>query len=120
MNACDFKRCLQSNEGEGITGRKAGAGRESWRDLAGSAPAPGLSGQGRQFPGSGAGGGRGRGEMRDGVGGIMRKSKSWLVLGELVFNQGRGIFVSRRWGPSGFQWGALVSGMVLVGVWWAD
>lgn len=110
MNACDFKRCLQSAEGEGMTRKEGRRRKRVMARPSGVSAHPwvclgrGDSSQGQELVEVG-----GRGEMRDGVGGIMRKSKSWSVLGEPVFNQGRGIFVSRRWSPSGFQWGALVS-----------
>ena len=105
--------------GKASQGRQAGAGRVMAKP-SGVSARPGSVLGGEAVPRVRSWWRSGQGEMQGGVGGMMRKSTSWLVLGELVFNQGRGIFVSRRWGPSGFQWGALVSGMVLVEVWWAD
>ena len=103
MNACDFKRCLQSDEGEGIT-RKEGRLRKRVMARPSAVSAHpwvclgrGDSSQGQELVRWWAA------KIRCGRVG---PGRSWR---ELVFKQGRRIFVSRQWGPSGFQRGALVS-----------
>ena len=105
MNACDFKRCLRSDEGEGIT-RKEGRRRKRVMARPSTVSAHpwvylgrGDSSQGQELAGWWVA------KIRCGRVG---PGRSW---GELVFKQGRGIFVSRRSaGHSGLR------GMVLVEV----